>query len=105
MKRTIFIQVAILLLAGTSSPAVAHARPNSSQITPFNLTYLAYQGYFKNQGIPAAGALIDSIVPHKITAQDLIRAAIKTHLLSEQTLSDRDYIYNLESQMQGLTGS
>ena len=115
MKRSIFIPIAILLCAGMTSPVVAQTRTTmiepvvaktqttSRQITPFNLAYLAYQGYFKTQGIPAAGGLIDSIVSKKITAQDLIRVAIKTDGLSVQTLSDRGYISNLESQLEELT--
>jgi hypothetical protein len=103
MKRTMFVPIATLLFAGAMFPVAAHAQTTVSQITPFNLTYIAYQGYFTDQGIPSAGSLIDAIVSKKIVAQDLIRAAVKINQLSVQTLDDRDYISNLESQMKGLT--
>jgi hypothetical protein len=105
MKRTMFIPIATLLFAGAMFPVAAHAQNTASQITPFNLTYIAYQGYFKDQGIPSAGGLIDAIVSKRIVAQDLIRAAVTIHQLSVQTLDDRDYISNLEGQMKGLIES
>jgi hypothetical protein len=103
MKRMIVIPIATLLFTVAIFPARTHAQTTASQITPFDLTYIAYQGYFKDQGIPSAGGLIDAIVSKKIVAQDLIRAAVKINQLPIQTLDDRDYISNLESQMQGLT--
>jgi hypothetical protein len=103
MKRTMFIPIVTLLFAGAMFPAAVHAQTTANQITPFNLTYIAYQGYLKDQGIPSAGGLIDAIVSKKIVAQDLIRAAVKINHLSAQTLEDRGYIFNLESQMKGLT--
>jgi hypothetical protein len=105
MKRTMFIPIATLVFAGAMFPVTVHAQTTASQITPFNLTYIAYQGYFQDQGIPSAGGLIDAIVSKKIVARDLIQAAVKSHQLSVQTLGDRGYIFNLESQMKGLTES
>jgi hypothetical protein len=105
MKRTMFIPLAILLFAEAMFPAQTHAQTTLSQITPFNLTYMAYQGYFKDQGIPAADGLIDAIGSKEIVAQDLIRAAVKIDRLPIQTLDDRNYIYSLESQLKGLTDS
>jgi hypothetical protein len=105
MKCKMFIPIATLLFAGAMFPIATHAQTTASQITPFNLTYIAYQGYFKDQGIPSAGGLIDAIVSKKIVAQDLIRAAVKTNQLTVKTLGDRDYISNLEGQMKGLTES
>ncbi|AFY96765.1 hypothetical protein [Chamaesiphon minutus] len=103
MKRMMFIPIATLIFTGAMFPVAAHAQSTANQITPFNLTYIAYQGYFKDWGIPSAGGLIDAIVSKQIVAQDLIQAAVKTHQLSVQILNDGDYISNLESQMKGLT--
>jgi hypothetical protein len=103
MKRTMFIPIATLLFAGAMIPVATHAQTTASQITPFNLTYIAYQGYLRDQGIPSAGGLIDAIIFKKIVAQDLIRAAIKINQLTVKTLSDREYISDLESQIKGLT--
>ncbi len=102
MKRMIVIPIATLLFTVSMFPVAAHAQITASQITPFDLAYIAYQGYFKDLGIPSAGGLIDAIVSKKIVAQDLIRAAVKINQLPVQTLDDREYISNLESQMQGL---
>ncbi|MFB2769146.1 hypothetical protein ACE1AT_07595 [Pelatocladus sp. BLCC-F211] len=116
MQRSISVVLTTLLLSATISPAVAQAQtaPTSlnpyaanqsraNQLKPFNLAYLAYQGYLKDQGIPSSGTLIDAIASGTITAQDIIQAAVKANRLPEQTLNDQGYRFNLEEQLQGFT--
>jgi hypothetical protein len=87
----------------TASPTVALGSPTAIALRPFNLAYLAYQGYLKDQGIPSNGELINAVNSGNITAQDLIQAAVKANRLSEQTLSDRSYRHHLQVQLQALT--
>jgi hypothetical protein len=94
--------------AQTTGVAPTNINPNlknqviANQVSPFNLAYLAYQGYLENQGIPSADALINAIVFKTVTAQDVMQAAVKANRLPESTLNDRGYRFALEDQLQGL---
>lgn len=113
MRRSILTLITTLLLSGTIWPTVAHAQtialadsPNTSmadQLSPFNLAFLAYQGYLEGQGIPSDNDLRNAIASGTITAQDIMQAAVKANRLSEQTLGDQGYRNNLEVQLKGLT--
>jgi hypothetical protein len=89
--------------APTASPNAALVSPPATTLRPFNLVYLAYQGYLKDQGIPSNGELINAIDSGTITAQDLIQAAVKANRLSEPMLGDRGYRHHLQVQLQALT--
>jgi hypothetical protein len=118
MKRSISTLLTSLLFSATIFPVVAHAQttgadqtsfnlyvanPNSANSTsPFNLAYLAYQGYLKDQGIPSSGALIDAIATGSVTAQDVMRAAVKDNQLPEQALTDQGYRSTLENELKDL---
>jgi hypothetical protein len=119
MRHSMSTLLTTLLLTAAILPAAAYAQgieaeptslnsyitkqPSTNQFSPFNLAYLAYQGYLQDQGIPSNGALIDAIASRKITAQDLIQAAVKTHRLPEQVLNDQGYHHDLENQLKELT--
>ncbi|MDZ8093690.1 MAG: hypothetical protein RMZ42_17435 [Nostoc sp. DedQUE05] len=116
MRRSISTMLTTLLLCAAILPAAAQSQTapislnpyavnehRANQIGPFNLAYLAYQGYLKDQGIPSNGVLIDAIASGTIAAQDIIEAAVKANRLPKQTLSDRGYRHNLENQLQGFT--
>ena len=116
MRRSISTMLTTLLLCAAILPAAAESQTapislnpyaanqhRANQIRPFNLAYLAYQGYLKDQGIPSNGVLIDAIASGSITAQDIIQAAVKTNRLPEQILNDQGYRHNLEDQLQGFT--
>ncbi|MEH2084449.1 MAG: hypothetical protein V7K89_32120 [Nostoc sp.] len=77
---------------------------NVSYIKPFNLVYLAYQGGFKQQGVPSGGALISEGQRGNITAKDLVKAAINARKLPTQFLNNQDYISAVSSQLGILTG-
>jgi hypothetical protein len=119
MERSISTLVTTLLFSAAILPTAVHAQgtqtsPTSlnpyvanqsspNQLSPFNLAYLAYRGYLKDQDIPGDGALIDAIVSGTVTAQDVMQAAVKANRLSEQTLNDRGYRFALEDLLQGFT--
>ncbi|MGH2414791.1 MAG: hypothetical protein ACRDEA_14100, partial [Microcystaceae cyanobacterium] len=83
------------------NPQVA-SQHAASQVSPFNLAYLAYRGYLKDQGIPSNEALINAIAARTIAAQDLMQAAVKANRLPEQTLTDQGYRSALEDELNGL---
>ena len=119
MRRSISTLLTTLLLSAAILPVAAQAQTtevpqtsfnpyvanqsSANQLSPFNLAYLAYRGYFKDQGIPSNGALIYGISSGTITAQGIIQAAVKANRLPAQTLSDQGYRHNLEDQLQGFT--
>lgn len=119
MKRSISTLLTTLLFSAAILPAAASAQTteatrtslnphvtnsmSANQVSPFDLAYLAYQGYLENQGIPSNGALIDAIATGTVGAQDLMQAAVKANRLPEQTLSDRGYRWALEGELNGLT--
>jgi hypothetical protein len=119
MRRSISTLLTTLLLSAAILPAAAHAQntktsptslnpyvanqSSTNQLSPFNLAYLAYHGYLKDQDIPDSGALIDALVSGTVTAQNVMQAAVKANRLSEQTLNDSGYRFALEDLLQGFT--
>lgn len=117
MRRSISALITTLLLSAAILPAAAQPQTtlptvssnpsmanqtSANQLSPFNLAYLAYQGYLEDQGIPSSSALLNAIAFKTITAQDVIQAAVKANRLPEQMLSDRGYRHNLDEQLDGL---
>ncbi len=84
----------------TQAPILSQAV--TEPISPFELTYLAYQGNLKDQGIPSYGALIDAIAFGRVTAQKVMQAAVRANRLPEQTLTDRNYRSALQTQLNNL---
>jgi hypothetical protein len=72
------------------------------QITPFNLVNQAYRGYFKAQGIPSYETLIAAHRSGQIRATDVVQGAIQLNRLSKEILNDREYLYAVEAQLNGL---
>ncbi|MFB2893519.1 hypothetical protein ACE1CI_11455 [Aerosakkonemataceae cyanobacterium BLCC-F50] len=112
MKHLIFGGLSVLLLSAMSSPAVL-AQTNTQNsvvnnedsqysISPFNLVSMAYQGFFKEQGVPSAGALINAYNFGNVKARDIVAGAVKTDRLPAQILNDRDYITAVDWQLQTL---
>jgi hypothetical protein len=102
MKRLIMGGLSVLLLSGIAAPAVlaqqsTAARPNplgsnyTYRIEPFNLAYMAYQGYFKEQGIPSCQGLISAYETGEVEAEDIIKQAIATNRIPAELANDEGY--------------
>jgi hypothetical protein len=74
-------------------------------VTPFNLVFLAFQGFFASEGIPSAQALMNAYQSGKVTPEALIKAAIAMHRLPAETLQDKEYLANVKSQLETLNNS
>lgn len=72
------------------------------ELTPFELVSLANQGYFKNQGIPSYGALLQQYYQGTIRAKDLVQSAIKTNRLSADFLTNQSYVSAVENSLKAL---
>lgn len=116
MKLTTLIKFAFITASITLLPGIASAKtatsnnvaqainpgvnsPNASYLQPFNLAFLAYQGYLKPQGIPSASALIFEYQIGNITTEDVVKAAITANKLPAEVLNDQSYLSALESQL------
>ena len=116
MKRLIISALSALTLTTLVAPAIASEATASAQnlnrnvvasrniieITPFNLVTGGFQGRFTNQGIPAGGIFLSQIRTNRIEAEDLVKAAIASNRLSEDTLQDRAYLNHVEDLLENL---
>jgi hypothetical protein len=115
MKRFAIIGLSILCLslatttsvkAGTRSETIAISiatianNPTvNTEITPFALVSLAYQGHYRTQGIPGFGSFRNGIYSETITAKDLVKAAIEVKQLAPETQADHVYLNAVELQL------
>ena len=107
MKRLVLGTLGTLLIATATTPALAEKTSSNSpnrhnnitEVQPFNLVYLAYQGYFADQGIPSNGAFTHAIKTKKVTATDLVESAIARGRLSPETLNDSSYLASVKAQL------
>lgn len=113
MKRLILSGLSMLLISGAIAPAVqaqvtpeappANAEVLGMAVTPFNLVFLAYQGFFESEGIAKFSSLIDDYREGDVTAENLVEVAISMRRLSPDTLSDRTYVSAVRHQLDALT--
>lgn len=106
--------IAILLAINTSVEAKGKPAVMTKQVlrvsdriqteykTPFELVGSAYQGQYRMQSIPGFGLLIYSYRIGKITAKDLVKAAIDAKTLPAQAISNRDYLSNVDWQLRSI---
>ena len=87
----------LVKVAMTSQPRVTR------QLSPFNLAYMAYQGWFTNEGVPAASQLIRNYRVGRISAKEVAQAAVQTNRLSADTLNDASYLNSLDNQLEALS--
>jgi hypothetical protein len=91
--------------AGTSTERISMSTATigndtaNTQLTPFNLVSLAYQGEYRTQGIPGFGSFQSATSSKTITAKDLIKAAIDANQLTPDTQTDRGYLNAVEQQL------
>ena len=125
MKRLILSGLSLLLVSSAIVPAVQAqststiapvvqaqatpaAPPDNAEmlgmaVTPVNLVFLAYQGFFESEGVPKFNSLISGYQSGKVTAQQLIQVAINMKRLSPSALSDRRYLSSVTHQLNALT--
>ena len=127
MKRSHFLASSVLVgltMLNFSMAGVANADPNARRgvlvpqmdanfptmsekygmsVTPFNLVFLAFQGFFTSYGIPASEGLIQSYQAGKTTPEALVRAAIKMNRIPASMLNDRDYLNTVRTQLDSLS--
>lgn len=117
MKRLMVTVLSTLALATALAPAgeaqvatVNSSFPETAEaagmgVTPFNLVFLAYQGFLESEDIPMAGGLISWYRTGRIQAEDLVQAAINMNRLSPDAINDSRYIRAVENQLSSLANS
>ena len=125
MKRFILSGLSLLLVSSAIVPAVQAqatlpiapvlqaqvtpaAPPENADlmgmaVTPVNLVFLAYQGFFESEGIPKFNSLISGYKSGDVTAQKLIQVAIDMRRLAPSVLNDRRYLSSVNHQLEALT--
>jgi hypothetical protein len=110
MKLIVLTNLSILLVCAIIPVAQAQSTSTSSvdvtsvyaTVTPFDLVSLAYQGFLEGQGIPKFNGLIFGYRTGKVTAEELVQAAIDTRRLSPDTINDRRYLTAVERHLESL---
>jgi len=104
LKRIVLASLSLALLSGAVVPS-AFARTGPYGINPFGLVNLARNGMFRDQGVPGFGRLSAGHQAGRITAEDVIQAAIADGRLSSAALNDTRYVRSVEQQLRDLDGS
>jgi len=108
MKSILIGTLSTILLSTMAVPALSQVTSETSKnsniigITPFALVTGAYQGRFEDQGIPSNAIFLNKTRTNKIGAEDLVQGAIDAGRLSENTLSDQDYLNSVETLIDNL---
>ncbi|MBW4542449.1 MAG: hypothetical protein KME43_25435 [Myxacorys chilensis ATA2-1-KO14] len=99
----------LLMLVGFSVPmarsesTIANLTAGSNSaipsMTPYDVVFLAYQGYFRNQGLRGYGAFADGCNQGKLTAQDVVEAAIKANQLPKTIVNNRGFMNAVDANM------
>lgn len=81
------------------NPAASGQTQSYVSTTPVSLVNLAYQGGLRNQGIPSYNDLRTAYQAKQVSAEDIVRSAVKAKILPEQVLSDKGYLNAVEAQL------
>jgi hypothetical protein len=87
------------------NPPTSTTETSISQLSPFELVNLAYQGFLSSEGVPVAGGLIAQYQTGSLTAEDLVQAAINTNRLSSEALDDSRYLRAVDTWLGDLSTS
>jgi hypothetical protein len=78
------------------------AMKHKMSVTPYNLVFLAFQGFLSGEGIPSAMSLIRAYRQNELSAKDLTQAAIKMNRLPATALQDKGYLADVKTQLDEL---
>ncbi|MEO1208322.1 MAG: hypothetical protein AAFX78_02155 [Cyanobacteria bacterium J06638_20] len=92
-----------LVIATTAfAPVAEAAEMTKTELSPFQVSSLAYRGSFDDAGIPGYGALESGIATGDIVAEDVIEAAIASGRLSADALEDSTFVSSVDNQLESL---
>ena len=97
--------IAKIVPVNTSQTDVMNMSPRMATrmaVTPFNLVFLAFQGFFEPQGIPSSISLLSAYRNQQVTAVDLVKIAVDMNRLPQSALNDRGYLNAVNVQLEDL---
>jgi hypothetical protein len=113
MKKIFFALLPVLLISSTTLVTDAKAQRKSEMpmvevtmmlpLNPFNLAYLAFQGYFEKQGITSQGNLMQDFRNGKLSGEDVVKAAVKTSRLPSSFLTNDAFIKAVSTELYSLS--
>jgi hypothetical protein len=109
MKKLLIAFIPALLLSAAIAVPAGKAQDTMPKVevkitlNPFNLAYLAYQGYFSEEGIPESGELLQGFRTGNITAFQVVKAAVAQNRLPASFLKNNAYISAVATQLYALT--
>ncbi|MEB3359778.1 MAG: hypothetical protein VKK04_23840 [Synechococcales bacterium] len=71
----------------------------------FEVAYLAYQGYLKEEGIESYAVLVQDYRQNEVEAEDVVRAAVQANYLSSDALDSEEYLDAVDWQLRLLERS
>lgn len=108
MKELIFLASSVLILSTVVTSRInaqEHEREgefSGNDLSPSALVSAAYRGRFEDWNIPSYNQLQSSYDSGRITALDLINAAIEAEKLPPQTAEDNRYINSVDTELEQL---
>ncbi|WP_019499973.1 hypothetical protein [Pseudanabaena sp. PCC 6802] len=111
MQRLLLSSLSVLVLLASAvptvnaqtigaNPSIRYVAMSSPELKPFNLVFLAYQGYFEKSGIASSGQFTSDLRSGKVTAKSLVQAAVNENKLPAQTLEDEEYLGSVTNAIQ-----
>ena len=97
-----FISPAILQaqkIEENTTETVQQLENTEKRMSAFSLVSAAYRGRFEDWDIPSYATLNQAYRGGKVTATDLVEAAIEADELSQMALEDEDYVNAVESEL------
>jgi hypothetical protein len=115
MKRLILGSLSMLVLSTAIAPLVqaqvtpeappANAETVGMAVTPFNLVFLAYQGFFESEGIPKFDRLTNGYRQGDVTAESLVKVAVDMRRLTPDALDNQAYLTAVKHQLDSLSNN
>jgi hypothetical protein len=113
MKRFILGTLSMMLLSTAIAPMVqaqvtpaappAEAETLGMAVTPFNLVFLAYQGFFESEGIPKFNGLENGYRQGDVTAESLVKVAVSMRRLTPDAINNQAYLTAVKHQLDSLS--
>ncbi|AFZ35566.1 hypothetical protein Sta7437_2014 [Stanieria cyanosphaera PCC 7437] len=91
----------LTILIGTEATIAADTTSTNKndQLTPINLVFHGYQGYFTDQGIPSGATFISSVHFGTIDAEQLVKSAIDKGRLAPETINDESFLRKVQASL------
>lgn len=102
LRAEVITQIAPANIAQAQATSVPPSIAARMAVTPFHLVFLAFQGFFKAEGIPSSTSLLSAYLNKQVSASDLVKIAVSMNRLPRNALTDKNYISAVDFQLETL---